>query len=405
MNRKLEILIGVVIVLALVLFIGIGIFNTVFDNEAIIGKIADAIDNNDMDYLKKHIEVEGIKKDSLTVDELTNIVEILQNNIYTDSLKDYYENPEENIYLKKKGKENILFDKYILVLRPYSLTIESNISGSEVYINDEKVGVFDKDSNEFNYEDILPGKHIIKLIYKGEYGDLEQTEEITCFNGSQDEVYANLYLDGQYVDINSNIENATLYINDKDTKINLYDGYNLGPIPIDGSINIMAKANIEGELYESEEISIYGYSSYYDLYIDYEEPIEEVFEETAEVFYQSEDINGSIIALMEGYQNGMVEAINNANYSYVQSFIEDGSPLNKSQVNLVKHLSSKGTTEKLMDYTINNITKVSDTIFEVQVSEQHSIFYSSGTSDIVSNNWIYTVIKQGDSVYLRDLRK
>ena len=405
MNRKLEILIGVVIVLALVLFIGIGIFNTVFDNEAIIGKIADAIDNNDIDYLKRHIEVEGIKKDSLTVDELTNIVETLKNNISRNSLKDYYENPQDNIYLKKKGKENILFDKYTLVLRPYSLSIESNIPGSEVYIDDEKVGVFDKGSNEFNYENMLPGKHSIKLIYKGEYGDLEQTEEIICFNMSESEVYTNIYLDGQYVDIHSNIENATLYINDKDTKINLSDGYNLGPIPIDGSINIMAKANIDGEVYESEETSIYGYTSYYNLYIDYEESIEEVFEETAEVIYQNGDINGSITALMEGYQYGMVEAINNANYSYVQAFIEGGSPLSKSQVNLVKHLSSKGTTEKLMDYTIHDITEVSDNIFEVQVSEQHNIFYSSGTNDTVSNKWIYTVIKQGDFVYLRDLRK
>ena len=80
MNRKLEILIGIVIVLALVLFIGIGIFNTVFDSEAIIGKIADAIDNNDMDYLKRHIEVEGIKNDGTGTTETPYFSEKLYDN-------------------------------------------------------------------------------------------------------------------------------------------------------------------------------------------------------------------------------------------------------------------------------------------------------------------------------------
>lgn len=401
MNRKLEILIGVVIIITIALFIGVGVFKTVFDDEAIIGKIYDAIDNNDIDYLKSHIEIEGLKKDSLSLDELTNIVEILKDNISRNSLKNYYEGAEGNIYLKKKGKENIIFDKYILVLKPYNLTIESNVPGAEVYINDKKVGIIDKDSNDFNYEDILPGKHSVKLIYKGEYGDLEETEDIICFNRSEDEVYTNIDLDGNYVEIHSNIDNATLYINDKNTQIQLSNGYSLGPIPIDGSIKIMASVNIDGKMYKSEETSIDGYSSYYELYIDYVEPVEE----TVEVVYRNEDINSKIAALMEGYQYGMVEAINNSNYSYVQAFIQNSSPLNKSQVNLIKHLSSKGTTESLIDYTIHNITKVSDTIFEAEVSEQHNIYYSSGTSDTVSNRWIYTIIKQGDSVYLRDLRR
>lgn len=405
MNRKVEVFIGIAIVLSLAIFIGVNIFNTLFDSESTIDKIGQAIESNDIGYLKDRVEIEGIK-DELTREELENIVDVLKDNILVGSLKDYYEDKDKNIYLKKEGKEKLIFDKYILVLKPYKLTVSTNIPGSKIYIDGKEMGKISNDSSDIVFSSILPGTHKIRLLYEGEYSSIEGENEIICFNTNSDEIYTDLYLEGEYIDIDSNRKEAYLYINGKDTGINLARTYTLGPIPTDGSINIAAKAKIEGDIYESDTVSIDEYIASHELYIDYVEPAEEPIDEA--VFYESDEKDNDIDKinnLMNNYQYGMVAAINNGDYSYVNSFIESGSPLETAQIKLVDNLSSKGTSEEFLNYTIHSINKISDNIFEAQVSESHNIFYSSGESKAVSNTWIYTVVKYGDSLYLRDLRK
>lgn len=409
MNRKLEIFLGILIVAIVLIFIGGNIFKGLFDSEVGIDKIQAAMDDNNLDYLKNRIEIEG-REGNLKTEELKAIVDLLKDSIYNGNLKGLDGDLDKNIYLKKEGKEKFIFDKYILVLKPYRVIVRSNIPDSIVYIDDNEVGLISKDSSELVCSNISPGVHNIRVVYEGEYSKLEGKDQIICFNRDSDEFYSDINLDGSYVEIHSNIENANLYVNEENTNISLANGYKLGPIAMDKSISISAKAEIEGQVFESDVYYIDGYISYYDLYIDYveaEELVEVVEVVEDELIYseQEDDYIVMINNLMSNYQYGMVEAINSNNYNYVGDWIEEGSPLEISQLKLIDHLSSKGTSEKLVDYSIENISKVSDSIFEVKVSENHNIFYSSGKSDLVFNQWIYTVVKHGDSLYLRNLRK
>lgn len=393
MNRKHEVIIGLLITICIVGFLGISMFNNIVDKNMLIGRLSEAIEKQDVKYLKDYIKIEGVEQ-SIDQETLADIVKILKDNNVHNNLMRYYHSPEPNIYLKDDGKEKLILNKYTLVLKPYNLTIKSNVPESKVFIDGKEVGIFEKDSYTFEYPNLLPGTHTVKLVYEGEYGDISSEEKITCFNEHEESIYHHQDLKANFVDIYSNREEATLYIDGKSTGINLSEGYTLGPLPTEKPLKISAKAKIDGKNYTSEEVTIDENKGFYDLYIDYEESLD-----------SSIDYIDTITTVMDGYQYEMVEAINTNNYEYVEGYIESGSPLMKSQQKLIDNLYAKGITEELVDYTINDIKKVSDTIYEANVTEKHNIVYSSGDTKSVSNTWIYTIVKDGDKFYLRDLRK
>lgn len=392
MNRKLEILIGIIIVVGILAFIGVNVFNITFDENKTMGKITEAFAEMDIDYLKDHIEIEGVTE-PLADEELIDIVKLLKDyGIHRDDIQKYYDSVSDNIYLKKQGKENFLLDKYILVLKPYNIAIENHMPGTKIYIDDKEIGTIKEDNPTLKHTGLLPGNHKIKGVYEGEYATLVAEDEITCFDNYDNNVEYFMDLGGSYIEISSNIDDATLYINDKNTNIKLRDNYNLGPITTDGSISIQAKVEIDGKIYESEKYFIDDSLYYYELYIDYVEgPDEQLLQD--------------IRTLINNYQYGLMDAINFNNYNYVAPYIENNSPLMNSQIKLIEHLNSKGTQEELLSYEINNIIEVSDTIYEVHVLEKHRIFYNNDTTDEVTNQWIYTVVVDNYSLHLRNIRK
>lgn len=389
MNRKTEILIGSLIIIFIMTFFGLKAFESSFDKDMVLGKIDEAIMNKDIDYLMDHIEVEG---KSLSQDNIKNIIDEL-GGISVYNLSEYQEDSDENISIKKQGRERLIFDKYKIVLKPYDLIISSNMDGTSVFIDGQEVGKF-QNGEEFIYSGLVPGKHKIKLSYKGEYANLESEEEIMAFKRAYDNrIYLSLELYGKYIYVNSNFEDATLFIDGVDTKINIYNEYKLGPIDENKKMKISARVNIDGEEYESRVISVEdNYNSYFDLFIDYEEPMSE------------EEITANIEKLIKGYEYDLINSINYYSYSYIDEYIEFGSPFMSSQKKLIDNLNSKGITEDLLSYSIEDITIVSDDIITVNVVENHLIYYMDGMQNEVSNYWKYTVVNIDDRFYIRDIQ-
>lgn len=382
-------IIGLFITICIVGFVGVGILNSTLDKTILVDKLSEAIEKQDIEYLEDYIEIEGVEQ-SIKKETLADIAKILKDHNVHNNLMEYYYSPKPNIYLKEDGKEKLILDKYTLVLEPYNLTIESNVPDSKVFVDDKEVGIFEEDSHTFQYSNLLPGIHTVKLVYEGEYGDISSEEKIVCFDENEGNVYLHQDLEANFVNIYSNKEEATLSIDGKDTGISLSEGYTLGPLPKGSSFKISANAEIDGENYTSKEVTINGEKDSYDLYIDHE---------------QSGNYTEAITAVMDGYQHQIVKAINTNNYGQVEDYIEKSSPLMASQQDLIERLYLKGTTEELVDYTINDIEKLSNTIYEVDVTERHNIVYSEGNKKSVSNTWIYTVVKDGDTFYLRNLRE
>lgn len=391
MNRKTEILIGSLIVILLVSFLGFKFLGNKYDRDSALSKIDEAILSGDMDYLAKHIEVRGLGRD-LTEEEVRSIHEVLKD-ISVYSLNDQKDDPEANIYIMQKGKEKLFFDKYIIALKPYSLVMEPNMEGTEIFINDEKVGDF-KENEEFLYDNLLPGVHKIKLLYQGDYAKLEEEEEITAFRrDGSNEIHSYLQIHGQYIYVESNLEDATLLIDGEDTGIKIYDGYDLGPV--DGKKRkIAARVELDGQEYlsETKEISEDSSSSQ-RLNIDYEPPMSE------------EEIFGEIEKLIENYEINLIKAVNYGSYSYLENYIEFGSPFMKAQKKLIDNLYENGTKEELLAFQIENTNIVADDQVFVTVSESHMIIYKDGEKKEVNNKWTYELTNKDDKFLIRNLEK
>lgn len=253
MNRKLEITIGILIVLVFTLIIGKNVFALSTDESKGIDKLNKAIENLDIKYLEKHIEIEDYSS-PLSTEDIERIALLLKDEYI--NLNNYYNQRDSNIYVKVDGKEKLIFDKYVLVLKPYRLVLDADIEGAEVYLDGTKIGKID-DDHYFEYKSTLPGKHKIELKYKGEYVDLETQEDILIYDNYTSEIFHSMYLNGEYIWIDCNYYDAKLFVNDKDTGKTIRDIEYFGPIPLDGSIVLQAKLETDYGVLESEKVTEY----------------------------------------------------------------------------------------------------------------------------------------------------
>lgn len=394
-NSKIQKFIGVLIIVLYVVFVGKNVFPLINDETWGIDKLQTAIEEVDTKYLAKHLEIEG-QNISLKADELEDIAMLLLDSGYVYELGyDDYNDMSSNIYVKKDGKEKFFLDKYVLVLSPYNLLLESDTPGAKVFINGKEIGEID-DEYMLEYGPILPGKHTIELKYDGDYIELEEKEDVIFLDNYESTIYHSIYLDGDYVWIDSDYPEAELLINGEDSGKTIEELDYLGPVPLDGSIVLQAKLDIGEGILESEEVIVDDDYIYLEFVDDIEEPYD---------FYEEElFLEDALYELIDSYEHDMVSAINFNDFYLVDMYIQDGSPLYKSQKNLVESLNEKGFSEELLDYEIIDFDTVADDELDVEVYESHIIIDSDGNQEMVEHIWIYTVIIVDDKLLLYDLR-
>jgi hypothetical protein len=101
--------------------------------------------------------------------------------------------------------------------------------------------------------------------------------------------------------------------------------------------------------------------------------------------------------IMQFYCENLCEAINTGEYSYVESFIKSGSPLDNMQRSLVSNLYSKGTTESLEWVTIKQyVPDSTGKTCTLYVSESETITSVSKGTYTESYNWKYTAVNDDD---------
>jgi len=399
MNRKIELLIGSLILIVIIGFV----FVKSFDKDKNLGKLETALIDKDIDYLEKYIRVEGLDRD-LDKEEIKDIVENLDSE-YIKELKNHRE--DDNIYIFTDGKEKFIYNKYYLGLKTYELIVEPSyeeaLADTKVIIDGEEVGKI-KEDEDFIYKKLIPGPHDIKFVKDSEFGKVEKEEKIVALNfGTDNSIYLDGYIPYQSIKVESNLKEAELYVDGKNTGINIYDGYKIEPLNEDADFKIKAVSKIDGKEHESDEVNIKDivYAGYYEFIIDYNNENDEESKDK-----ENNVANGDLLDLMEGYQRGFVDAVNNNSYSYIEGYIEDGSSFMKAQKDLIKDLNKRGITEELTNFSIDDITDVSEEKILMTVTEKHRINYKDGTTKNVENKWEYTIISNQQYEYLiRDLKK
>ncbi len=120
---------------------------------------------------------------------------------------------------------------------------------------------------------------------------------------------------------------------------------------------------------------------------------------------ETPDYYSDIEDLMNNYCYFLCEAINEGDYSIVEPYILNGSPLETAQKKLVDNLYDKGTEEEFVNASINEINMDSDNInCSVFVTETEVIYYSDGSSDEKTFNWEYKASYNNNSWQLSDIK-
>jgi uncharacterized membrane protein YvbJ len=157
--------------------------------------------------------------------------------------------------LHKEGKKWGLFDHYTVRIHPFYANVTSEEDNTEIFIDNKKVStVNSNDKAEDNVGPFLPGKHEIKAVVNGTYGKIDETEKINTANGREINVSFDWY--DHYVDVYSDYEDATLYVNGKSTKEQVKDVEQIGPIPMDGSVKVYAKCQFSSGVKKTKVVEI-----------------------------------------------------------------------------------------------------------------------------------------------------
>ena len=81
------------------------------------------------------------------------------------------------VKLVQKDKKWLIFDHYVVQVEPMYINVTSTEDNTDIMIGKEKVETVSSDKKK-TIGPLLPGEYEIKAVVNGEYGKVEQVEEI-----------------------------------------------------------------------------------------------------------------------------------------------------------------------------------------------------------------------------------
>ena len=144
-------------------------------------------------------------------------------------------------------KKNIFYKRYYININTVEIEFTSNLNNIEVEFGNKKFKLM----NEAKF-DVIPGIYELKYTYKTEYGDITEKVNLSIVENKK----INLDVNGNYITLYSNFNDAEVFINDKYTGLSAKDIVNFGPIPRDKEFLIKLKKEFPWGKIESEEVDI-----------------------------------------------------------------------------------------------------------------------------------------------------
>lgn len=287
------------------------------------------------------------------------------------------------VMLNKDYKKKWLFyDQYYLEFYPFSLTVSSNLPNTEVFVNDKKATKIKEAKKPMSVGFVFPGEYRFKGTFKSEYGDITKEENInlTVGNGNSFSVY--LQLDGQYVSISSNHDDAILFVNGKSTGLKVNETESFGPVKTDGSIKLHAERNVNGKTIKTDVIPVTNKSR-----------IDLAFEEEDDYIATSTDTKFDEVAqFMNDFYISGVQAINSRNISVVEAYHDpSGTSLGEAKEYL-KSIEKRGITEEFISMSLIDLQEVEGG-YKVTTQDDYKIFYGNGAKKYKKFQTLYYLTK------------
>ncbi|ATH93232.1 zinc ribbon domain-containing protein [Bacillus glycinifermentans] len=173
------------------------------------------------------------------------------------SLKD--QSGDGLVSIEKAGKQFLIYDRYVLNVKPVYLTVKASEKGAGLYINNKKVMTTEKENFEKKFGPFVPGSYDVEAKLNSDIGELKKSKHI---NALDEDASADVSLDAQKAklvfDDGYDKLKGTLWINGQKVKINPFQGTSFGPVLTDGSMSASVEAEFPWGNLKSEKTPIDG---------------------------------------------------------------------------------------------------------------------------------------------------
>ncbi|MBT2257857.1 zinc ribbon domain-containing protein [Priestia megaterium] len=393
-----------------------GIDKTMMAPKAVSEKFIASVKGNDVDKVKQYVndgQIQLEANDEQTKSFITylhenpDVMKSLSEGLAADSraLEAGVPSEDHSSYakLEQDGKKWGIFDHYTVQVNPVYAKVQSTEDATAVYIDGQKAGTVSSDSSK-KIGPFLPGTHTVKGEVQNDYGKVENEQEIEGTNG--EDVNVEFDWSDHAVYVSSDYDDATLFVNGKDTKTEIGDIDYLGPLPMDGSVKVYAKRKFDSGEKKTEEVSIK--KGIEDIALNFDEENtaeasaapsakksnsgssstsndskEEVDSSEAQTPTYGGGITDSEIervsSFTEQYMNATIASIESEDFSVASPYIDPNGPKYKEQKDYTAYLIKKGIKEDLLNFEVNDVSKIDDSTYKVATFEEYNITYGDGS--------------------------
>ncbi|HFJ9318123.1 TPA: zinc ribbon domain-containing protein [Bacillus tropicus] len=282
----------------------------------------------------------------------------------------------------EEGKEWFLYPKYKFSMKSYYMSVSTTAKNAEIYVNDKKETELSSGKTSKELGPYFPGTYVIKATAKTELTELETEEEIDLADEQSGKVEVDLSLEGKYVTISSDENDATVFVNGKKRgKLN-YGSYNLGPVSTDETVEVHLEKTTDFGVMKSESIKIGDQSTYY-------------------LKFPKETSSSAVGEFVRNHLYDNVRAISLNDFSLIENNYDKSGKSYKEDRDYLQYLHKKGITEDLLTMEVRNVERQSETKYKVTTYEEYHIRYGDGSVKFKSfnNDHIVTVNGNGKMLY------
>lgn len=182
-----------------------------------------SLKNSDTSTLSDIVKVDG---ERVKEKNLESLVEYYSNgNNKIDTLITNLKNNNETKDFKLQSKKYFFWNMYYLDVKTFNIKIKSNFEeGNFILGNSGKVKAGETIKN------VIPGNYKITGSLNSNYEEIKTSKEIVVMEDKEIE----LNFPATKITINSDFQDAEVYINGKDIKKEVKDLKDFGPVPTDG---------------------------------------------------------------------------------------------------------------------------------------------------------------------------
>ncbi|WP_242234548.1 zinc ribbon domain-containing protein [Bacillus cereus group sp. BfR-BA-01316] len=387
-NKNIFLIIGFIVIVALLFGAN------KFSKEKQVNVMIEAFQNKDVSAIDEFVKVDdpGLK---VKPEDIKAYIRYLKDNpSYNKALLSYLQKEEvdENSAsdtasfrdgkIIEDGKEWFLYPKYKFSVKSYYMNVSTTAKNAEIYVNDKKETELSSDKTSKELGPYFPGTYVVKAKAKTELAELETEKEVDLADEKNGTVEVNLSLEGNYVTISSDENDATVFVNGKKRgKLN-YGSYKLGPVPTDETVEVHLEKNAEFGVMKSESIKVGDQSTYY-------------------LKFPKEASSSAVGDFVQNHIYNNVRAIALNDFSLIENDYDKSGKSYKEDRDYLQYLQKKGITEDLLTMNIRNVERQSATKYKVTTYEEYHIRYGDGSVKFKSfnNDHIVTVNGNGKILY------